>query len=49
MSEPLRIDVLTVFPGMLRGFFEESMLRRAARMGAVAFRRRPGGWRRRST
>ena len=38
MSEPLRIDVLTVFPGMLRGFFEESMLRRAARMGAVVFR-----------
>ena len=38
MSEPLRIDVLTVFPGMLRGFLEESMLRRAAQMGAVAFR-----------
>ncbi|MCL1919879.1 MAG: tRNA (guanosine(37)-N1)-methyltransferase TrmD [Kiritimatiellaeota bacterium] len=38
MSEPLRIDVLTVFPGMLRGFLEESMLGRAARMGAVVFR-----------
>jgi len=38
MSEPLRIDVLTVFPGMFRGFIEESMLRRAARMGAVVFR-----------
>ena len=38
MSEPLRIDVLTVFPGMLRGFFEESMLRRAVQMGAVVFR-----------
>lgn len=32
---PLRIDVLTVFPGMLRGFAEESILRRAAAMGAV--------------
>jgi tRNA (guanine37-N1)-methyltransferase len=30
--------VLTVFPGMLRGFLEESMLRRAARQGAVVFR-----------
>jgi tRNA (guanine37-N1)-methyltransferase len=38
MSEPLRIDVLTVFPGMLRGFLEESMLKRAAQMGAVVFR-----------
>lgn len=38
MSDPLRIDVLTVFPGMLRGFFEESMLSRAVRMGAVVFR-----------
>jgi tRNA (guanine37-N1)-methyltransferase len=38
MSEPLRIDVLTVFPGMFRGFIEESMLRRAAEMGAVVFR-----------
>lgn len=32
---PLRIDVLTVFPGMLRGFAEESILRRASAMGAV--------------
>lgn len=38
MGEPLQIDVLTVFPGMLRGFLEESMLRRAARQGAVVFR-----------
>jgi len=38
MSEPFRIDVLTVFPGMLRGFLEESMLKRAAQMGAVVFR-----------
>jgi len=38
MSEPLLIDILTVFPGMLRGFLEESMLKRAAAMGAVIFR-----------
>lgn len=38
MDGPLKIDVLTVFPGMLRGFLEESMLRRAARQGQVVFR-----------
>ncbi len=38
MGGPLLIDVLTVFPGMLRGFLEESMLKRAARQGAVVFR-----------
>jgi len=38
MSEPLLIDVITVFPGMLRGFLEESMLKRAVAMGAVIFR-----------
>ena len=38
MDGPLQIDVLTVFPGMLRGFLEESMLRRAAKQGAVVFR-----------
>lgn len=32
---PLRIDVLTVFPGMLQGFTGESILRRAVAMGAV--------------
>ena len=37
MGEPLRIDVITLFPGMLRGFLEESMLKRASRMGAVNF------------
>ncbi len=31
----LRIDVLTVFPGMLQGFVGESILRRAVAMGAV--------------
>ena len=38
MGEALRIDVITLFPGMLRGFLEESMLKRATRMGAVNFR-----------
>lgn len=38
MANPLRIDVLTVFPAMLRGFIEESMLKRASEMGAVEFR-----------
>jgi tRNA (guanine37-N1)-methyltransferase len=38
MSEPLLIDILTVFPGMLKGFLEESMLKRAVAMGAVTFR-----------
>jgi tRNA (guanine37-N1)-methyltransferase len=38
MSDPLQIDILTVFPGMLRGFLEESMLKRAVAMGAVIFR-----------
>ncbi|MEI7901365.1 MAG: tRNA (guanosine(37)-N1)-methyltransferase TrmD [bacterium] len=38
MDGPLFIDVLTVFPGMLRGFLEESMLKRAAKQGAVVFR-----------
>jgi len=38
MTEPLLIDLLTVFPGMLRGFLEESMLKRAGAMGAVIFR-----------
>jgi len=38
MGEPVCIDVITLFPGMLRGFLEVSILGRAARMGAVAFR-----------
>ncbi len=38
MEEPLQIDVLTVFPGMLDGFLGESMLKRAARLGKVRFR-----------
>ncbi len=38
MEEPLAIDVVTIFPGMLKGFLDESMLRRAAEMNAVRFR-----------
>ncbi len=38
MSAPLSIDVVTIFPGMLAGFIEESMLKRASEMGAVAIR-----------
>ena len=38
MGGLLKIDVITVFPGMLRGFLEESMLKRASEMGAVQFR-----------
>ena len=34
---PLRIDVITIFPNMLRGFLDESMLKRAADMGAVQY------------
>lgn len=38
MGESLRIEVITLFPGMLRGFLEESMLKRAVRMGAATLR-----------
>ena len=34
----MRIDVITIFPGMLNGFLEESMLKRAADNGHVEFR-----------
>ena len=37
MTTPLRIDVITIFPGMLKGFLEESILKRAAQKGHVAF------------
>jgi tRNA (guanine37-N1)-methyltransferase len=37
MDGPLRIDVITIFPGMLKGFLEESILKRAAHKGAVVF------------
>lgn len=35
---PISIDVITIFPGMLKGFLEESMLKRAVQKGAVRFR-----------
>lgn len=37
MTAPLRIDIVTIFPGMLKGFLEESILKRAAAKGAVEF------------
>ena len=36
--EPLAIDIVTTFPGMLNGFLGESMMKRATARGAVAFR-----------
>jgi len=38
MAPPLRIDIITVFPGMLDGFFAESMIKRAVRFEAVELR-----------
>jgi tRNA (guanine37-N1)-methyltransferase len=38
MSGTLEIDVITIFPGMLTGFLEESMLKRAQAQGAVRVR-----------
>ncbi|MBA4386381.1 MAG: tRNA (guanosine(37)-N1)-methyltransferase TrmD [Verrucomicrobia bacterium] len=38
MNEPLAIDVITIFPGMLKGFLDESMLKRAVDKEAVRFR-----------
>lgn len=37
-SPALRIDILTLFPEMLTGFLEESMMKRATDQGAVTFR-----------
>jgi tRNA (guanine37-N1)-methyltransferase len=37
MDAPLRVDVITIFPGMLKGFLEESILKRATRKGLVVF------------
>jgi len=34
----MRIDVITLFPEMLRGFLEQSMMKRASEAGAVEFR-----------
>lgn len=38
MSVQLKIDVITIFPHMLNGFLQESMLKRAASAGIVRFR-----------
>lgn len=38
MTAPIVVDVITVFPGMLTGFLEESMLKRAVSNGIVRFR-----------
>ncbi|MBN2302455.1 MAG: tRNA (guanosine(37)-N1)-methyltransferase TrmD [Lentisphaerae bacterium] len=37
MCDPLSIDVVTIFPEILNGFLGESMLKKAARMGAVRY------------
>jgi tRNA (guanine37-N1)-methyltransferase len=37
MSEVLKVDVITLFPGMLTGFLDESMMKRAANAGLVQF------------
>lgn len=34
----MKIDVITIFPGMLDGFLGESMMKRASRLGAVELR-----------
>lgn len=38
MGDPLRIDVLTLFPPLLEVYLGESMMKRAARMCAAEFR-----------
>jgi len=38
MGNPLAIDVITIFPRMLEGFVEESILRRATEKDLVRFR-----------
>ncbi len=38
MVEPITVDVITIFPDMLRGFLDESMLKLAAERGAVRVR-----------
>jgi len=38
VEAPLQVDILTIFPRMIEGFLSESMLKRAARAGAVSFR-----------
>ncbi len=38
MSDVLKIDVVTIFPQMLNGFLQESMMKRASAAGLVEFR-----------
>jgi tRNA (guanine37-N1)-methyltransferase len=38
MSEILKIDVITIFPQMVNGFLQESMMKRATAAGLVEFR-----------
>ena len=38
MNEALKIDVVTIFPQMLNGFLQESMMKRASEAGLVEFR-----------
>jgi tRNA (guanine37-N1)-methyltransferase len=33
----MRVDIITIFPGMLDGFLRESMLKRATKLGKVTF------------
>ncbi len=33
----MQIDIITIFPGMLQGFLQESMLKRAVELGKVTF------------
>lgn len=37
MGDVLKVDVITLFPGMLTGFLEESMMKRASNAGLVEF------------
>jgi len=38
VSDPVAVDIVTIFPGMLNGFLGESMMKRAATLGHVRFR-----------
>ncbi len=37
MTDTLKVDVLTIFPSMLKGFLDESMLKKAVERNAVVF------------
>src|SRR6476620_10369524 len=39
MAAPIRVDVLTLFPGLLDGFLDESILKRAIAKGLVEVHR----------